>query len=151
MAAVVAAAGIRALARPSQEEALALLAARDCERSERLALVEAVLDGARDGLGPGALLPAAMACLVLGDRPGYDACCRELGTDLPVRPGDESRIEMASLGEPLLQHLLLGIRSEVAGRPKEARRNYQIAIDLGDRWDLPCAAALAAERLSGIR
>lgn len=145
--AVMAFAGKAALARPGLEASLRQLGEHDCERKERLRLVERVFELGSASPRRQDALAAAMAAVVLQRR---EACDRLLGAEMPLTEADAAGLDRASLGEPvlrtLLQAMLLEARKDVDG----ARETYRRVLRQCRSWDLPLAAEMATARLQRL-
>lgn len=142
--ATMAVAAVSALTRPDLEGALRQLEDRDCERGERLALVERVFAlGANSRQRPDRLA-AAMAAIVLQDRA---ACDLLLAAELPLTAADAEAIDRTSLGEPVLRTLLQAWCCDGRGDADGARDDFRRVLRQCRLWDLPLARTLAEAAL----
>lgn len=145
--ATLATAATSALMRPDLDGALRQLGAHDCERHERLALVERVLElGAASRQRPDRLA-AAMAAIVLQDR---TACDRLLAAELPLTAADAAALDRVSLAEPVLRTLLQAMLLDGRGDADGARAAYRRVLRQCRSWDLPLAKRLAEAGLQRL-
>jgi hypothetical protein len=145
--AVMALAGRAALAPPSLDAALRQLGEGDCERRERLRLVEQVFEQGSVSSRRQDTLAAAMAAVQLQRR---DAADRLLGADLPLTAADAACLDRASLGEPVLRTLLQAMLLDGNNDVDAAREAYRRVLRQCRSWGLPVAAELATARLQRL-
>lgn len=128
----------------------------DADRAERLTCLEVVRDEGLPSAARGdvvAGLCAAMAALALGDTPAYGTAAQTVQGRTPYLPGgqgapeDAAVLRKATLGEPYLRTLMLGLAAENRGDPKAARQLFKraqlSALFFGAR-------AAAAEARAGV-